>query len=91
MRASTFALALGLAVAMSQLTCAQVQSGNWPDGGDVTVGDGGADGPDGGPWQCYTGTAMNEAQFFNHCTDAEHIDRASHIPSSTWDGKSPLP
>ena len=85
-----FALLLGT----SQLRCANADGGwesdasvNNPDGGR---GDGGN--PDGGEdVRCFTGTATTELQLLNHCTEAEHVDRASSIPAKTWDGKSPLP
>lgn len=87
--------ALGLAAAAllaSQLHCAEAEVG-WknddPGRGDMP-GDGGLDGGDDGV-HCFTGTATNEVQLLNHCTEAEHVDRPSHIPPTTWDGKPPLP
>lgn len=88
---------IGLAALLlgtSQLHCALSEAG-WqsdastsdPDGGHPDGGnsDGGAD------VRCFTGTATTELQLFNHCTEAEHVDRASMIPAKTWDGKFPLP
>lgn len=89
------ALGLGaVALLASQLHCAEAEVG-WrgddPGQGDLPGnGDGGLDGGDDGV-HCFTGTATTELQLLNHCTEAEHVDRASHIPPTTWDGKSPLP
>jgi hypothetical protein len=79
-----------LAVAASVLNCAEVQQ-DWPlgDSGNSDGGDNRTDG--GGPWRCFTGTATNESQLLNHCTESEPINRPSNIPPTTWDGKSPLP
>lgn len=84
--------ALGLLA--SQLHCAEAESG-WkiddPSMSDLPGnGDGGTDGGDDGV-HCYNGTATSELQLLNHCTEAEHVDRATHIPTTTWDGQSPLP
>ena len=88
------ALGLGAAALLaSQLHCAEAEVG-WknddPGQGDMPGGDGGRDGGDDGV-HCFTGTATTEVQLLNHCTEAERVDRASHIPMTTWDGKSPLP
>jgi hypothetical protein len=94
-RSLLLVLGLGLFVLLgSQLHCADV-AGDWGtnDGGDSDMpgnGDGGADGGYDGV-HCYTGTATSELLLLNHCTDAEHVDRATHIPKTTWDGQSPLP
>ena len=87
-------LGLGALVLLaSQLHCAEAEVG-WrsddPGQSDLPGGgDGGLD--DGGGVQCFTGTATTEPQLLNHCTEAEHVDRPTHIPTTTWDGKSPLP
>ena len=80
--------ALGLL--LSQLHCAEVESGwrNDETQTDMQGGDGG-DGGDNG--SCYNGTATTELQLLNHCTEAEHVDRMSHLPTGLWDGKYPLP
>lgn len=83
-------LAVGLAIFGSQITCAEVQGSDWSDSDSRR--DGGLGQADGdGTWHCFTGTALTEEQFLNRCTDAERIERPSHIPQSVWDGKSPLP
>ena len=89
-----FTLGLGaVALLASQLHCAEAEVG-WrsddPSQSDLPGGgDGGLDGGDG--VQCFKGTATTEQQLLNHCTEAEHVDRPTHIPETTWDGKSPLP
>ena len=87
-------LGLGALVLLaSQLHCAEAEVGWRSDDSsqsDLPDGfDGGLD--DGGGVQCFTGTATTEPQLLNHCTEAEHVDRPTHIPTTTWDGKSPLP
>ncbi len=37
------------------------------------------------------GTPTTELQLLNRCTDAEKIERGTHIPATTWDGQLPLP
>ena len=80
-----------LALLTSQFHCAEVENGWKIDDPSLTDerGDGGGDGGDDG--RCYNGTATTELQLLNHCTEAEHVDRMSHIPTTTWDGKYPLP
>lgn len=87
----TFLSACGLVLLCSQMTCAEVanfwneddprqmnQDGGTPDGGDDK-------------WRCYMGAPTKESELLDRCTEAERIDRASAIPTATWDGKSPLP
>lgn len=88
------ALGLGAAALLaSQLHCAEAEVG-WknddPGQGDMRLDGGGGDGFDDGV-HCFTGTATTEVQLLNHCTEAERVERATHIPQATWDGKSPLP
>lgn len=80
-----------LGILASQLHCAEVENGWKIDEAltDMHGGDGGDGGDDG--VHCYNGTATTELQLLNHCTEAEHVDRMSHIPPTTWDGKYPLP
>lgn len=92
MRRALFAFSfVALAFIASQMTCAEAESGgDYPPYGNKS--DGGTDKPDGDDlWQCFTGTATNEAELLDHCTEAERVDRASSIPATTWDGTSPLP
>ncbi len=83
--------ALGLLA--SQLHCAEAETGFGDDPSMSDMPGGGGDGGDLGDdgVHCYNGTATSELQLLNHCTEAEHVDRATHIPTTTWDGQSPLP
>lgn len=83
---------VGSVLLASQLRCAEVESG-WFDDGNTPPGsgDGGTGGDGGTEVRCFSGTAVTEQQLLNHCTEAEHVDRPTHIPETTWDGKSPLP
>ena len=54
------------------------------------IGDGGAKG-DLAEGPCFMGTPTTELQLLNRCTDAEKIERGTHIPATTWDGQLPLP
>ena len=83
----------GLLLLASQLRCADAEIGWSSDDASTSDLPGRGDGGDGGtdPTACFTGTATNELQLFNHCTEAEHVNRATKIPAKTWDGKSPLP
>jgi len=95
---AVFSLRLGgslllaaLALGTSQLRCADANNYIVDDADDPGVtGDGGTKG-DMAEGPCFMGTPMTEVQFFNRCTDAERIERGSHIPATTWDGQSPLP
>ncbi len=80
--------ALGLAC--SQVRCADANNYFSDDGDPILSGDGGTK-PDLAEGLCFMGTPQNESQLLNRCTDAERIERGSHIPSSTWDGTSSLP
>jgi hypothetical protein len=86
--------ALALLLLASQLRCAEAESGwNGDDAATADLPGGGDGGTDGGEdsTKCYTGTATSELQLLNHCTEAERVERATKIPTKTWDGKSPLP
>lgn len=83
-----FLLALGLVC--SQVRCAGADNYFTDDGNPMVSGDGGTK-PDLAEGLCFMGTPQNEGQLLNRCTDAERIERGSHIPSSTWDGTSTLP
>lgn len=82
--------AAALSFAASQMTCAEAVQ-DW--GLDPIRGDGGTSDSDGGggPWRCFTGTATNDEQFLNHCTEAERVERLTYVPIGTWDPKDPLP
>lgn len=64
------------------------QGGKGGSGGESSEGGSGGsgDGPDG----CYDGTAKEDAQFLNHCTDSEcePFDNAARLPLFK-DGKLP--
>ena len=83
-------LVVALGLMSSQLRCADANNHFMDDGDPMLTGDGGTktDMADG---LCFMGTPQTESQLLNRCTDAERIERGSHIPSSTWDGTSSLP
>jgi len=84
----------GLLLLASQLRCAAADMAWKPDDpGNSDLPGGGDGGTDGGDdfSHCFNANATSELQLLNHCTSAEHVDRATKIPTKTWDGTSPLP
>lgn len=82
---------LSLVLLCSQMTCAEVATfWNDDDPRPMNSDGGNTDGGD-GIWRCYMGVPSKEDELLNRCTEAERIDRASAIPATTWDAKSPLP
>ena len=90
LRLSGGLLLTALALLGSQLRCADANNYITEDEDPTIIGDGGAKG-DLAEGPCFMGTPTTELQLLNRCTDAEKIERGTHIPATTWDGQLPLP
>lgn len=83
-------LIAALGLFSSQLRCAGADNYFTDDADPSVVGDGGVKG-DMAEGPCFMGTPQTEAQILNRCSDAERVERGTHIPPTTWDGSYPLP